>query len=433
MEENDLYEDILQLGLDKGRLTYDEIDEVIPPEFTAHKDYESFIYLVQDAGIKLEDKIEPDLKNKEYTGDGLLEDIESNNIVRTYLQSMGNINILTKDETIEIAKKIKEGNRILKKSISGFPVYKRMKNENRKNGVHNCNGNENNNEPEILNKCIEVLKSLLKQNKTKDIIAETGINLEKFKEKYEKIIEIQKFIDNAKNEFVIRNLRLVVNIAKQYVGRGLPLLDLIQEGNMGLMKAVERFDYRKGFKFSTYAVWWIRQAILRALIEQTRTVRLPVHVIETYNKLNQSEKEIINSLGRKPDTAEIADNTGVSLEKVENIYNALQDTISINEPIGDDKTSLEEYICDTNNLSPYESTEQKKMSEYLLKILHTLTPKEEIVIKMRFGIGCDKDYTLEEIGKHLSITRERVRQIEEKAIKKLRHPKRLKALREMLH
>ncbi|HGJ65505.1 TPA: RNA polymerase sigma factor RpoD/SigA, partial [bacterium] len=234
MEENDLYEDILRLGLDKGRLTYDEIDEVIPPEFTAHKDYESFICLVQDAGIKLEDKIESDLKNKEHSGDGLLDDIDSDNLVRTYLQSMGNINILTKDETIEIAKKIKEGNKILKRSISGFPVYKRMKNENRKNGVHNCNGNENNNEPEILNGCIEVLKSLLMQNKTKDIIAETGINLEKFKKKYEKIVEIQKFIDNAKNEFVIRNLRLVVNIAKQYIGRGLPLLDLIQEGNIGL-------------------------------------------------------------------------------------------------------------------------------------------------------------------------------------------------------
>ncbi len=433
MEENNLFEDIIQLGLDKGSLTFNDIDEVIPPEFMVNKDFESFVYQIQDAGIRLEDEIESDLKNKENNGDDLFDDIENDNLVRTYLHSMGNINIFTKNETIEIARKIKEGNRILIKSISQFPVYKRIKKENRENGGHNNNITNNNNDQEILKRCMEVLKSLLGKNKIKDIIAETGVNSKEFKKKYEKILEVQKFIDDAKNEFVIHNLRLVVNIAKQYIGRGLPLLDLIQEGNIGLMKAVERFDYRRGFKFSTYAVWWIRQAILRALIEQTRTVRLPVHVIEMYNKMNQSEKEITNMLGRKPGIAEIADKTGVSFEKVENVYNALQDTVSMNEPIGDDKTSLGEYIPDTRSLSPYESTEQKKMREYLLKILHTLTPKEEKVIKMRYGIGCDRDYTLEEIGKHLSITRERVRQIEEKAIKKLRHPKRLKAIREMLH
>ncbi len=431
MEEDYLFEDIVQPVSDKYSLTSDDMDEVILPELIINKDFESFIYPAQDAGI-LEDEIESDLKNEKNGGDGVCDDIENDNLIQTYLQSMGNINVLTKKETIEIARKIKEGNRILIKSISQFPVYKRIKKENRKNGKQNCNGKDNN-EPDILKSCMDVLKLLFKKNKRKDIIAETGVDSEKFRRRYKKILEVQKSIDSLKNEFIIRNLRLVVNIAKQYIGRGLPLLDLIQEGNIGLMKAVERFDYKRGFKFSTYAVWWIRQSILRALIEQTRTVRLPVHVIEIYNKLNQSEKEITNVLGRKPDTSEISDNTGISSEKIENVYTALQDTISLNEPVGDDKTSLGQYISDTSNLSPYEITEQKKMREYLLKILHTLTPKEEMVIKMRYGIDCDRDYTLEEIGKHLSITRERVRQIEEKAIKKLRHPKRLKALREMLN
>lgn len=433
MKEDDLFEDIMQLGFKKGSLSYNDINDVIPPEFTVHEDFESFIYLTKDAGIKFEDEIDTELKNNKSNGDSLWDDFDNENLVQTYLQSMGDIDILTKNETIEIAKKIKEGNKILIKNISRFPVYKRLKKENKINGTQNLNGESNSTEQEILKKCITALKNLFEQKNNKDVIAETGVSFEEFKNKYKEISEIQNFIDEAKNEFVIRNLRLVVNIAKQYIGRGLPLLDLIQEGNIGLMKAVERFDYRRGFKFSTYAVWWIRQAILRALIEQTRTVRVPVHVIEMYNKLNQSEKEITNMLGRKPDTAEIADNTGVSYEKAENTYNALQDTVSINEPFGDDKTSLEDYIRDTNNLSPYESTEQKKMKEYLLKVLHTLTPKEEKVIKMRYGIDCDRDYTLEEIGKHLSITRERVRQIEEKAMKKLRHPKRLRALREILH
>jgi RNA polymerase primary sigma factor len=237
-----------------------------------------------------------------------------------------------------------------------------------------------------------------------------------------------ELVTKTKHELIIHNLRLVVYVAKYYIGRGLSLLDLIQEGNIGLMKAIDKYDYKKGFKFSTYATWWIRQAITKALMDQTKTIRIPVHVMELYKKVSTASKELAQQLGREPGKEEIAHTLGLPTRKVEDVFRAIQDPITLQTPIGDDESTLADMIGD-DSPSPCLEAERNKLTEQIIEVLHALTPREEEVIKMRFGIGADRDHTLEEVGRHLSITRERVRQIEEKAMKKLKHPKRLKILK----
>jgi RNA polymerase primary sigma factor len=257
-----------------------------------------------------------------------------------------------------------------------------------------------------------------------------GISRDELERLYVKIEKARDVISKAKHALIIHNLRLVVHVVKQYVGRGLSLLDLIQEGNIGLMKAVDKFDYRKGFKFSTYATWWIRQSALRALIDQSKLIRLPVHTMDLYHKIIKASRELVSGLGREPKKEEIAAVLRVPVRKVEEIVSAIQDPLALQTPVGDDAT-LEDFISDDTGASPYSYVERDMMSRYLLKILHTLTPREEKVIRMRFGVGVDRNYTLEEIGRYLSLTRERVRQIEANALRKLRHPKRGRMLRDM--
>jgi len=259
--------------------------------------------------------------------------------------------------------------------------------------------------------------------------SETGVKIEELKAKWERIARARELYTEAKNELVTRNLRLVVNIAKNYIGKGLSLLDLIQEGNIGLMKAVDKFQYKKGFKFSTYATWWIRQAITRALIDQTKTIRVPVHMMEFYNKVSRLTRELTQRLGREPGNEELAKNLGVPTRKVEEVFRALQDPVGLQTQVGDEETELEDFIKDQNAPSPFDETTRLELTENILRVLRTLTPKEQEVIKLRFGIGVDRDHTLEEVGRFLSITRERVRQIESKALRKLKHPSRVRALR----
>jgi RNA polymerase primary sigma factor len=469
MKERDLFEEIINLGKRRGVLTYDEINEALPSEFFSPDELEDLMDVLSDMGVKVVD-YEESILGEEEVEEEVEEHERAEDLVQAYFNSMGDISILTKDEETDLAKKLEQGRDIINKIVTELPIFEKIKNTidiEDEEGI----STEEEKADEALIKTLSRLEELIDatlradakvqrygtlkefralinekkkkgqntkrfdlllkevQSEYKKIESEVGIKNEILKDLWLKISKARHLLIEAKNELITRNLRLVVNIAKNYVGRGLPLLDLIQEGNIGLMKAVDKFKYEKGFKFSTYATWWIRQAITRALIDQTKTIRVPVHMMEFYNRVTKASRELTQQLGREPTNEEIAKKLVVPVRKVEEVFRAIQDPIALQTPIGDEDTELEDFIGDKTSPSPYSDAERIETSEQIQRVLRTLTPKEETVIRMRFGIGVDRDHTLEEVGRYLSITRERVRQIEAKALRKLKHPSRLRALK----
>jgi RNA polymerase primary sigma factor len=468
MEKEDIFEEIIGIGMRHGKLTYDEINDALPSEYFPPDEVEELLDLLHDMGVEVVDEQTTDFSEEEE------EHEKTEDIVQTYLRSLGNISILKRNEEVELAKSLEEGKEIIEEMITSLPLYKKIEARSDGKNKEDLNNEKEDKTQEFLemslkeieNFMIDVevadrkvakygslkgLKKLIQEKKKKNINplqlaaiakevqneykrveSEVGINIDELKDKWDRITRARNLIGEAKDTLINHNLRLVINIAKNYIGRGLSLLDLIQEGNIGLMRAIDKFDYKRGFKFSTYATWWIRQAVTRALMDQAKTIRVPVHMMDFYSKVSKASRELRQHLGREPSQKEIAKKLEVPTGKIEEVFRAIQDTIALQTPVGDDGTTIEEFISDKDSTTPYSDAERINVTERILQVLNTLTPREAEIIRRRFGIGFEKDQTLEEVGRQFSITRERVRQIEHRALRKLQHPKRRNELKVLI-
>lgn len=498
---------LIALGKKKGSLTYDELNEILPEEVVSGDDIDKVLTILSSENIEIVDSEEPEEVVEEEVEEAPKEEAEEveelprltqmDDPVKMYLRQMGQISLLTREEEIDLAKKIEAAEQQFRESVLECRVsrrevltlsekmlsqemnveevvdidvkakadkvikkltslIKKLKSSKRRSSLlpillefdlsasvvldiaNKIKGYSA--ELDKLNREIKSARNRRKRgeliallNKKRQIELEFGESVERIKDRIKRIRLKEHKYTKAKTALVGANLRLVVSIAKKYTNRGLSFLDLIQEGNIGLMKAVEKFEYQRGYKFSTYATWWIRQAITRSIADQSRTIRIPVHMTETINKLIRVSRALVQENGKEPSPEEIAHEMSLPVEKIRGILKIAQEPISLQTPVGDEgSTHFGDFIEDKKAVSPASATAYTMLKEQMETVLETLTERERKVLKLRFGMGDGYPRTLEEVGSIFNVTRERVRQIEAKALRKLRHPTRSRKLKNFL-